>query len=298
MKTWRLFALAALGATLNVGCGQQDESVDDVSDDVTGEYASVNGLKLYYEIHGSGRPLVLLHGGFMTIDTFEPLLPALAATRQVIAVELQGHGHTADIDRPLSYELMADDVAALIKQLGLENADILGYSLGGGVALQTAIRHPDVVRKLVVMSATYTTEGWYPEVRAAMGTIDGEALVGTPLHETYVKSAPRPEDWVTFVAKMRQLLGVETYDWAEDVAAMKVPTLILVGDNDHLRPAHAVEMHGLLGGGKVDVYGTGALPQSQLMVLPGTSHFTIANRTDLLLPIITPFLDAPAPAAE
>jgi pimeloyl-ACP methyl ester carboxylesterase len=261
-----------------------------------GSYASVNGLNMYYEIYGTGKPLVLLHGGLATIDMmFGQLLPPLAQTRQVIAVELQAHGHTADIERPLSFELMADDIAALIKHLGLEHADIFGYSLGGGVALQTAIRHPEVVRKLVVASAPYKRDGWYPEVLAGMASMNAEAakaMVGTPVHQAYVSVAPKPEDWSALVAKLSQLLR-QDYDWSTVVASIKTPTLIVVGDADSVRPAHAVEMFGLLGG-KADG-AMGGLPQSQLAVLPGTTHFSILTRTDLLLPIITPFLDAPMP---
>ena len=262
----------------------------------SGSYASVNGLDLYYESHGTGKPLVLLHGAFQTIDALEPLLSVLAESRQVIAVELQGHGHTADIDRPLSYELMADDIAALITYLGLENADLFGYSRGGGVALQTAIRHPDVVRKLVVTSAPCKRDGWYPEVLAGMAAVTAELAgtwIGSPMHDAYVSVAPRPEDWPTVADKMGQLLRQE-YDWSPGVAALTMPTLIVVGDADGVRPAHAVEMFQLLGGGTADV-GMGAPPASQLAVLPGTTHFTILAQTDLLLPIITPFLDAPMP---
>src|SRR5947199_1995690 len=158
-----------------------------------GHYADVNGIKLYYEIHGTGRPLILLHGGLGAIEMFGPNLPALAKGRQVIAVDLQGHGRTADIDRPLSVALMADDIAALIRHLGLENADVLGYSLGGGVALQTAIRHPEVVRKLVVVSSAFKRDGWYPEVLAGMAAMNAEAarfMVGSPPHQVYVAAAP------------------------------------------------------------------------------------------------------------
>jgi pimeloyl-ACP methyl ester carboxylesterase len=145
-------------------------------------YASVNGLNLYYEIHGSGEPLILLPGGFMTVEAMGEIVPQLAATRRVIGVELQGHGHTADIERPLSFELMADDIAVLIRHLGLERADIFGYSLGGGVGLQTAIRHPEMVRKLVIASTPFKRNGWYPEVLAGMASISVEAFAGTPIH--------------------------------------------------------------------------------------------------------------------
>src|SRR6266487_4974721 len=161
-------------------------------------YAPVNGLDLYYEIRGSGQPLVLLPGGFMTVEAMGELVPQLATTRRVIGVELQGHGHTADIERPLSFELMADDIAALIKHLGLEQADLFGFSLGGGVALQTAIRHPEVVRKLVVVSAPCKRDGWYPEVLAGMASMNAaaaEAMMGSPMHQAYVSVAPKLEDW-------------------------------------------------------------------------------------------------------
>ncbi len=272
----------------------------EMNKDAPGSYASVNGLNMYYEIHGTGKPLVLLHGGLATIDVlFGQLLPPLAQTRQVIAVELQAHGHTADIERPLSFELMADDIAALIKHLGLEQADLFGFSLGGGVALQTAIRHPEVVRKLVVVSAPSKRDGWYPEVLAGMASMNAEAaeaMMGSPMHQAYVSVAPKPEDWSALVAKSGQLLR-QDYDWSTAVASITAPTLIVVGDADSVRPAHAVELFGLLGGGKVDG-ATGGLPHSQLAMLPGTTHFSILARTDLLLPIITPFREAPMPKAD
>jgi pimeloyl-ACP methyl ester carboxylesterase len=255
-------------------------------------YASVNGLDLYYEIHGAGRPLVLLHGGLSTIHSFfGQLLPVLAEIRQVIAVELQAHGHTADVDRPMSYEAMADDVAALVKHLALGAADVLGFSLGGGVAWQTAIRHPEGVRKLVVVSAPGKRQGWYPEVLAGMASINADAITGSPLHQDYLNAAPRPADWPVLIAKVRELLGKD-YDWSASIESIKAPTLIVVGDADSVRTAHAVELFGLLGGGKTDG-AMGGVPSSQLAVLPGTTHFTIMSRTDLLRPIVSQFLDAP-----
>jgi len=263
-------------------------------------YASVNGLNLYYEIHGSGEPLVLLPGGFMTVEAMGEIVPQLAATRRVIGVELQGHGHTADIERPLGFESMADDIAALIRHLGLERADIFGYSLGGAVGLQTAIRHPEMVRKLALASTAFKRNGWYPETLAGMSSISVEGFAGTPIHDAFLKTSPRPEAWPTFVAKMRQLLS-EDYDWTESVAALKTPILIMVGDADGLRITHAVELFGLLGGGKADGDLVG-LSHSQLAVLPDTTHVGwappkrgIMTRTELLLPIITEFLDSPMP---
>jgi len=263
-----------------------------------GNYARVNGLDLYYELHGSGQPLVVLPGSFYTIEAMGELVPQLATTRQVIAVELQGHGHTADIDRPLSYESMADDIAALIASLGLEQADLFGYSLGGGVALQAAIRHPEVVRKLTLASTAFKREGWYPEDLATLDAISAEAFAGTPIHEAYLRTSPMPEAWPTFVAKVRQLVTSD-YDWTAGVAALLTPTLILVGDADGLRLMHIVEFFGLMGGGQGDGDLSG-LPRSSLAVLPATTHVGwappyhgILTRTHLLLPILTEFLDAP-----
>jgi pimeloyl-ACP methyl ester carboxylesterase len=268
-----------------------------------GRYAAVNGLNMYYEIHGTGKPLILLHGGLGVIGMFEQLLPALAHIRQVVAVERQGHGHTADIARPFSFEQMADDIAALIEHLGIEEADVAGYSLGGKVALQTAIRHPDVVRKLVLISTPYKREGWHSEALAGMSAVNAEAaaaMVGSPPHQAYVSVAPRPEDWVALVTKTGDLIG-QDYDWSAGVKSIKAPTLVVLGDADNVRLDHAVEMFELLGGGPVILTPDGrmgSLPNSRLAVLPGTTHFDILNRADLLLPIILPFLDESTPTGS
>ncbi len=262
-----------------------------------GNYAPVNGLNLYYEVHGTGSPMILLHGGLGGIGMYELPLPALAETHQVIAVELQGHGHTADIDRPFSFEQMADDVAALIAHLGLAQVDICGLSLGGGVALQTTIRHPGMVRKLAIISAPCKREGWYPEDLAGMDAMDAEAakmMLQSPPHQAYVNVAPNPDDWSALVIKTGQLLR-QDYDWSAAVAAITAPVLIVVGDADGVRLTHAIEMFGLLGGGK----GGGPwapLPRSRLAILPATTHFSLVE-SDAVVPIITAFLDA-TPHAE
>lgn len=257
-------------------------------------YASVNGLEMYYEIHGTGQPLVLLHGAFSAIGTsFDALLPALATTRQVIAFELQGHGRTADIDRPLSLEQLADDIAAAIQQLGLKQADIFGYSLGAGVALHVAIRHPEVVRKLVLASVTYNMSGFHPGLMEGMENMTADAMVGSPWHAEYLRIAPHPEAFDALFAKKAQMdRGIKDLP-AETIAAITAPTLLIVGDSDIIRPEHTVDMFRLLGGGVAgDIAG---LPKSQLAVLPGTTHVTLVQRADLLLAIIPPFLDAPMP---
>lgn len=232
----------------------------------------------------------------MTINMMGALLPSLATTRQVIAVEPQGHGHTADIDRPLSYEQMADDIAALITYLGLERADVFGFSMGGGVALQTAIRHPQVVRKLVVASATFKSDGEYPEIRALEESFHPDAPMLSPMRDAYLHAAPRPEDWPQLIARVKQGIA-EDYDWTEQVATIQAPTLIVLGDADTLPPAHAVEMLGLLGGATAKS-AMGGPQHAQLAILPGTTHFSFLAHYDLLRALITPFLDAPMPTAS
>jgi len=250
---------------------------------------------MYYEIHGAGEPLVLLHGGVGAIEMFGEVLPLLAAGRQVIAVDLQAHGRTADIDRPLSFELMADDIAALIQQLGFERADVMGYSLGGGVALQTAIRHPDGVRKLVLVSTPFKRDGWYPEILAGMaqmGPQAAEPMKQTPMYQLYASVAPRPEDWPVLLTKLGQLLK-QDYDWSKDVAAIKAPTLVVVGDADSVRTSHAVELFELLGGGQADAGWDGSgMSSARLAILPGTTHYNIFF-SPTLASTVAPFLDAP-----
>jgi pimeloyl-ACP methyl ester carboxylesterase len=274
-----------------------DGSMETTRDFVSG-YAPVNGLEMYYEIHGTGQPLVLLHGAFSAIGTsFGQLLPELAKSRQVIGFELQAHGRTADIDRPLSLEQMADDAAAALKQLGIPQADIFGYSMGAGVALQVALRHPDVLRKLVFMSATYTLSGVHPGLMEGLGEMKPEMMHGSQWHEEYMRIAPRPEDFARFFAKKTQMDRQIKDVPAEAIRAIKAPVLLIIGDSDLVRPEHAVEMFRLLGGGVFGDMPPG-LPASQLAVLPGTSHVSIASRADLLLPMIVPFLDAPMPEAK
>ena len=254
-------------------------------------YAPVNGLNLYYEVHGTGEPLILLHGGVGGIGMFGPNLPALSAQRQLIAVELQGHGRTADIERPLSYEAMADDIGALITHLGIESSDVMGYSLGGGVALQTAIRHGELVRKLVVVSQPFRRDGWYPEVLAGMaqmGPGPAESMKQSPLSQLY------PDvNWARLFTKLADLLKKD-YDWSRQVAAIKAPTMLVFADADAVRPAHMVEFFGLLGGGHKDAGLDGpGRPAAQLAILPGLTHYNIGSSPSLAA--VIPFLDAPMP---
>ena len=269
--------------------------------DPTGNYAEVNGLRMYYEIHGTGEPLVLLHGAYMTIGAMGPIVPGLAETRQVIAVELQAHGHTADIDRPITYEQMADDTAALLRHLGIGQTDVFGFSMGGGVALQLAIRHPDLLRKLVVASASYTSDGMQPELHEMIPSITPEMFAGSPIEAAYLEVAPNPGDFPRLVEKLKRL-DMTPFDWsAEDVRGIEAPTLIVVGDSDAIRLEHAVEMFRLLGGGAMG--DLASLPRSQLVVLPGTTHFVppgsgVLDRAEWLLAMVPAFLDAHMPGAE
>ena len=263
-----------------------------------GRYALVNGLKMYYEVRGPqrGRPIVFLHGAFSNIESdFGKILPTLAKTRQVIAIEAQGHGRTADIDRPLTYEQMADDVAELLRQLRITNADFVGYSMGGGTAMYIAIRHPELVRKLVYAGgASYDPDGYYSEVLEGEKKMTPDAFVGTPWLKTYTRIAPNKGDWPKLVEKIK-VLDLTWRGMSEDqVRSIKAPTMLIVGDADIVRPEHFVKMFRLLGGGVPgDLAG---LPRSRLAVLPGTTHVTLITRTDWLVSMIPEFLDAPVPA--
>jgi pimeloyl-ACP methyl ester carboxylesterase len=261
------------------------------------DYAPVNGLRLYYEIYGAGQPLILLHGGFGLTGMFASLMPQLAANRQVIAVDLQAHGRTADIDRPLSLEAMGDDVGKLIEHLGFAQADVMGYSMGGGAALQAAIQHPERVRKLVIVSIPFKRNGWYPEQTAGMdqiGAHTAEFMKSTPMYEAYTAVAPHPENFTQLCAKMGEMMHRD-YDYSEGVKGLIMPVLIVAADADGFPPSHAAEFFALLGGGQRDgSWDRSGMPKSQLAIIPNMTHYDIFE-SPALLPIVDAFLDAPLP---
>jgi pimeloyl-ACP methyl ester carboxylesterase len=252
-------------------------------------YASVNGLKMYYEIHGDGEPLVLLHGSFMTIDmNWSALIPELSKIRKVIAVEMQGHGRTADIKRSFSYDALASDVAELIKHLNLDSAEVLGYSLGGTVAMQLAIQHPDLVKKLILISTVFKYNGWLPEVTGMIKTFTPTTFDNTPLITEYKRIAPDTSHWHAFIEKMLKFEN-QPYDLGEDkIKGIKVPVLLIMGDNDGVDLNHTVTMYRSFGGG---VFGDIAgLPKSQLAIVPATTHVSLMmDPENILGPIKTFF---------
>ena len=260
-------------------------------------YASVNDLQMYYEVHGDGPPLVLLHGAYMNAEGMRGLAEGLARIRRVIVPDAQGHGRTADVDRPITYEQMGDDVAALLRELGHERADVVGYSMGGASALRLAIQHPGVVRRLVLISAGYRYDGMPPEAIAMFPSITPEMFAGSPMEADYQRLAPNPGDFPVLVDKLKTL-DTTDFAWDEGVRAMTTPMLIVAGDADGVTAEHAVNLFKLRGGGAMgDLSG---LPESQLAILPGTTHFIppgsgMLDRADWLLSMIPPFLDPPQP---
>ena len=253
-------------------------------------YADVNGLKMYYEVYGSGKPIVLIHGSFMTIPlNWSKIIPLLAKGRKVIVTEMQGHGRTKDISREFSYEGMADDVSGLLKHLKIESADILGYSMGGGVAFQVAIRHPKQVRRLVVLSGTYSHDGWWPDVEAMFSTMNADMLKGSSIEKQYNSLGNDPAQFPEFIKKVISI-DLKPYDWSMDVENILAPIFMAIGDADGIQYEHILELFRAKGGGKMgDIHG---LPKSRLAIIPGTTHVGMMSRTDWLIPMITDFLDS------
>jgi pimeloyl-ACP methyl ester carboxylesterase len=262
-------------------------------------YAPVTGgVEMYWRSLGQGgTPLVVVHGGFGVVEAFGDVLDRLATGRRVVAVELQGHGHTADVDRPFSWDALADDVAALVRHLDLGPADLMGYSLGGGVCLRAAIRHPEVVRRLVVVSAPCRRDGWFPDVLAGMdqvGAAGFEMMRQTPMYTAYAAVAPDPDRFPVLMDKTGALLRTP-YDWSEEVRGITAPVQLVYGDADSIPPAHAAEFFALLGGGLRDAGWDGSgRPASQLAVLPGRTHYDVSSSPELA-GVVDGFLGRPDP---
>lgn len=261
----------------------------------SGHYADVNGINLYYETYGAGRPLILLHGGLGSGEMFGPILPTLADHHQVIAVDLQGHGRTADIDRPLDVRLMADDIAALIDHLGLQKPDVVGYSLGGGVAFQVAIKYPEKVGRLVSASANIRRDAIYPEMLQQQGQVSGAAaefLKDTPMYQLYQRVAPRPEDFPKLLDKIGEAMAKD-FDFTEEVRGLQVPTLVIAADADMAPPSHYVEVFKLLDGGLRDAGWMGEnRPKGghALAILPGLTHYNMCL-SPIFAAVTVDFLD-------
>jgi pimeloyl-ACP methyl ester carboxylesterase len=258
-----------------------------------GDRVEVNGMQMYYEVSGEGEPLVVLHGAYMNIPSMGEIIPMHAQTHRVYALELQGHGRTSDIDRPITYANLADDVAAFMDAVGLEQADVFGYSMGAAAGLQLAIRHPDKVNRLAAASVTYDAEGWQPELKAFIPQMTVEMFVAMSFADEYRKLAADPDGFPALVEKLIALEH-EPMAWEADVRALKAPVLIITGDADVVTLEHSVALFRLLGGGVMGDMGA-PLPASRLAVLPATSHTAVITQPDLLLAFIEPFLKGETP---
>jgi pimeloyl-ACP methyl ester carboxylesterase len=284
--------LATLLSTACTHASHAKDTTMTTTTSVTSGYAPVNGLRLYYEIRGTGDPLIMIHGALGSLEMFGGNLDTLAKTRQVIAVDLRGHAHTGLGDGDLTYEVMADDVAGVMAHLGLAKADVLGYSLGAGVALHVAVRHPERVRKLVVAAAAFRHSEYFPEVRAgfaALGPAIAEPMKASPIYAHYAKVAPKPDDFAAMIGAVAALVQRD-YDWMPYVAKLP-PTLLVVGDADAMRLAHTIEVFTALGGSQRDPGwdGSAGRTASQLAILPGHSHYELAS-SPAFAAAVEPFL--------
>ena len=288
--------LSAVAALLLTACGRSDTPNAAAAGDApaaVGHRVQVNGMQMYYEVSGAGEPLVVLHGAYMNIPTMGKIVPMLARTHKVYALEFQGHGRTTDIDRPITYQNLADDVAAFMDSVGLQKADVFGYSMGSAAALQLAIRHPDKVNKLVAASVAYDLRGWQPAFTAMIPQMTVEMIVSMPFAEDYKKLAPNPNGFPALAAKLIAL-EKEPMRWEADVRKLKTPILIIAGDADVSTLEHNVALFRLLGGGGMGDMGQ-PLPASRLAVMPATSHTAVISQPDVLYAFIEPFLKGVTP---
>ena len=264
----------------------------------------INGLSLYHEVYGElggseTTPLLLIPGAFMATDSMRPWVSAFTRERAVIVFDQQGHGRTPDTSRAMSYERFGDDAAALLRALKVERADVMGYSQGGGVALQLALRHPTLIGKLVSLSATYRQDGWYPSVLEGVKRVSAAAFAGTPVEKAFMEHTPDAAAFDAYLEKMK-VLGVEDQNMSDaQMRSISAKTMVIVGDADGVRPEHALAMFKLRGGGDEEAAATGTLekvPVARLVILPATSHIGISGESAVLVPMVRAFLDDVTPA--
>lgn len=295
MKLQFVFLLAFIG---QLGLAQTSPTASKAPEgklqsNVRSGYVAVNGLKYYYQIQGVGEPLLLLHGGLGQIEMFGPVIPMLAKNRQVIGVDLHGHGRTELGDRKISLIDMGNDLAAILTKLGYKQVDVLGYSMGGGVALRLAIQHPEKVRRLVVASAPYAKAGFYPEMlpqQESVSSAMAEAMKETPMYKSYVAIAPKPEEFPKLLDRMGELMRAN-YDWSDDVKKLQMPVMLMYGDSDMIRLDHVVSFYNLLGGGLKDAgWAREHMSKNRLAILPGITHYELF-RSPRLATTALPFLN-------
>ncbi len=263
-------------------------------------YIAANGLNYWFEIHGKGEPLLLLHGGLGSTGMFGPALSQLAQRRRVIGVDLHGHGHTALGTRKINLVDIGNDLATIIRQLGLTTVDVMGYSFGGGAALQLAVQHPTLVRRLVIVSAPYAQDGFFPEMlpqQAAVSAAMAEGMKQTPMYTSYVAIAPHPEDFPKLLDAMGEFMR-QPYDWSAEVKKITAPTMLVYGDSDMIRPEHIVSFYQLLGGGLKDAGWTREhMSKNRLAIIPDVTHYEMFA-SPALVPTVLPFLDGKSSARK
>ena len=284
---------AAATAPVSIHAQEKTQTMQTRPAPLRSGHVQSNGLSYYYEIHGQGEPLLLLHGGLGSIDMFGPVLPQLAATRQVIAVDLHGHGRTALSDRPFTLTGMGDDMAAVVREAGFAQVDVLGYSLGGGVGFRFAVQHPEMVRRLALVSTGFSPDGFYPEMRpqqAQVGAAMAEMMKETPMYQSYAAVAPIPDDFPRLLDAVGGFMR-QSFDWSGDVQRLTMPVMIVFGDSDMYRPEHVVQFYQLLGGGLKDAgWMRENMSRNRLAIIPGVTHYDIFLSPALTATVL-PFLD-------
>ena len=293
MKAISMNTLRAFGALTALALAAFQAQAETPKSATKSGYAQANGIRYYYEISGKGEPLLLLHGGLGSTDMFKPIMPAFTEHRQVIAIDLQGHGRTELGRSKISLPDLGDDIASVLTQLGFKSVDVMGYSFGGGVAFRLAVQHPDMVRRLALVSAGFTSEGFYPEMREQqkqVGAGMAEAMKPTPMYQSYVAVAPKPEDFPKLLQAMGDLMR-EQYDYSGDVKKLTMPTMLIFGDSDMYRPEHIVEFYKLLGGGLRDAgWNRETMSKNRLAIIPDQTHYDIFFSPKLVATAL-PFLD-------